>query len=531
MVKTFNEMYIGFLQNENDYGRVIVQFNDKKMTVGEFARRVEEIMKHLIHLGVREGTGVGYSLINDIDIMPLFIAVSRLGGYTFPLFAGFPAKFKMSSYQTGQVSIVITNRMNAKELKEAGRELAYEPKIVVIEEDTEFPSLSGNATEDIDVTQYEVDPSKADIPLLIGLSSGTTGIPKMVAMSQKNIGSEIIVIMEMQDITAVKMGVKIEHIGKMVAFPFSTSVMLVVLGMLFSKQIISFTDDMSPDNFLRIAEKTGCTSITCPPAYLESLLLLKDNCSYDLSKIQGIEGGMDFFSASLIRRVKEFLPNLKVYGGGYGLVETCNVYMIKVMDVNKEDVEDTAKYELVDLADNVIKVLDEEGNPVADGETGEIYVKGPNVVAGYMETPTKVKERFPDGWLRTGDIAMKINDRTVNLLGREKFFIKRGGKSISPIVVQAMINKTPGVKDAAVVGVPHPLFGEMIWAFVVKKDNADVSIREIKQTCKKELPYYMLPDQITFIDDIPKKSGVGKVDFETIRKMGVEELNKVLSGK
>lgn len=531
MVKTFNEMYLGFLQNEKDSERVVLRFNEQKVTIGEFARRVEEIMKHLIHLGVREGTGVGYSLINHIDIMPLFIAVSRLGGYTFPLFAGFPAKYKMTSYQMAKVSIVITNRANAEDLKEAGAELGYEPKIAVIEEDTEFLSIFGDAKEDADITQYTVDPSKEDIPLLIGLSSGTTGIPKMVAMSQKNIGSEVIVIMNMQDITSEKMGVKNENIRKIVAFPFSTSVMLVVLGMLFSRQIICFTDDMSPSNFLKIAEKTESNCITCPPAYLESLLLLKDTSAYDLSKLQGIEGGMDFFSASLIRRMKEFLPNLKTYGGGYGLVETCNVYMIKVLDVNKEDVEDTAKYELADLADNVIKVLDEEGNPVADGEIGEVYVKGPNVVAGYMETPTKVKEKFPDGWLKTGDIAMKINDRTINLLGREKFFIKRGGKSISPIVVQAEINKTPGVKDAAVVGVPHPLFGEMIWAFVVKKDNADVSIKEIKQTCKKELPYYMLPDQITFIDEIPKKSGVGKVDFETIRKMGVEQLNEVLSGK
>ena len=71
----------------------------------------------------------------------------------------------------------------------------------------------------------------------------------------------------------------------------------------------------------------------------------------------------------------------------------------------------------------------------------------------------------------------------------------------------------------------------MIWAFVVKKEGAAVSLKEIKQTCKKGLPYYMIPDQVTFIDDIPKKSGVGKVDFVTIRKMGVEELNKTLSGK
>lgn len=531
MVKTFNEMYIDFTKSVQDDNKTLLHFNDRKVNFREFTARVDEIMRQLLRLGVREGTGVGYTLDNCIDILPLFIAASRLGAYTFPLFAGFPPSYKVTSYQRALVSLIITNQKYADGLKEAAKEIGYDVAIAVVEEHTEFESIFGDSKEDFDVNGFIIDPTREDLPLLIGLSSGTTGIPKMVAMSQKNIGSEVIVMKDMQRHSREKIGLVNKENKIIVAFPFSTSVMLVVLGMLFIGEVICYTDDMTVQNFLKQTQDCEASGITCPPAFLESLLLLKDNHSYDLSKVVLIEGGMDFFSASLIRRTREFLPNLKVYGGGYGLVETCNVYMFKIIDVVHEDVEQTARYELSETGENVIKVCDENGNEVADGEIGEIYVKGPNVVAGYMETPKKLKEEFADGWLHTGDIARKINDRTVNLMGREKFFIKRGGKSVSPIVVQAEINKTEGVKDSAVVGVPHPLFGEMIWAFVVKKEGAAVSLKEIKQTCKKGLPYYMIPDQVTFIDDIPKKSGVGKVDFVTIRKMGVEELNKTLSGK
>ncbi len=528
MVKTLNEQYLEYFESMQGKDRVIIHYNDTLVTSSQLFCRVEEIMKHLIRFGVRESIGVGYTLENCLDIIPLFIAISRLGAYAFPLFPGFPAQYIASSYQKGKISYIVTNQARAKNIEEECERISYKVKVLVVEDTPAFDSIYGEVKDDIDLSTYTINPKKNEIPLMIGLSSGTTGIPKIVAMTQRNVGSEIIVMKSMEQVVHNKLGICGEDDSKIVAFPLSTSVMLTVLGMLLSQERICFTDNMSPMHFLEQVEKSKVRGITCPPAYLESLLLLKNKHPYDLSSLQIIEGGMDFFSTSLIRRMTEFLPNLKIYGGGYGLVETCNVYMIKIIDIEKEDIEQTAYYELADEADNVIKVC-VDWKEVQDGEIGEIFVKGPNVVRGYMESPTKIKEEFEGGWLRTGDIARKINNRMVQLLGREKFFIKRGGKSVSPIVVQAEINKTPGVKDSAVVGVPHPLFGEMIWAFVVKQEGQEVLIKDIKKTCKNLLPYYMMPDQVTFIESIPKKNGVGKVDFDTVRKMGIAELCKITS--
>lgn len=510
---------------DKDYKALV--FNDTEVTFFGFVKRVDELARQLVRLGVREGTGVGYSLMNCADIMPLFFAISRLGAYAFPLFHAFPPSYKMTCYKNAEISLVITDTDLIEDMKKAGKEIGFEPDFAVLNESEQYETLWGDVSEPIDLGAYLVDIHKGDIPLMIGMSSGTTGIPKMVAMSQTNVGSEAIVMINFEKNNDKLTGIKDNC--KMIAFPFSTSVVLTLFGTFFDHGTICLTDNMTPMNFLNMAQKCKVSSFMSPPAFLESLLLLKEQHSFNLENVKMLECGMDFFSPSLARRMSELLPNFHVYAGGYGLVETCNVYMYKNMDIPNDNIQDTARYELSDMAENVIRVCDEHGNEVNEGEVGEIYVKGPNVVAGYMETPTKLKEAFPDGWLRTGDIARKVSDRVVYLLGRKKYFIKRGGKSVSPIAVQAEINKTEGIKDSAVVGVPHPLFGEMIWAFVVKEEGSDAGVKEIKQTCKKNLPYYMLPDQITFIDDIPKKSGVGKVDFDTIRNMGAEELRKITS--
>lgn len=526
MIKTFNQIYEEY-QAETAEDFKVMCFNGYAVTFAEFQKRVCEIMKQLVRLGVREGTGVGYTLRNCTEIIPLFIAISRLGAYAFPLFTGIPAIHKMTSFQKTEIAVVITNDDMADDLQTAATQLGYEVVIGVIEKESRYPSIYGDVLEIKDLSLYSADPKKEALALMIGSSSGTTGLPKMVVMTQKNVGSEMIVSADMQKHKSYLVK---ENITLM-AFPFSTSVMLVLCGILFSGTTIVFSDDMSPMNYLHEIEKWKVDSLTCPPAYLESLLLVQDKNPYDVSSVTGVCGGMDFFSPSLLRRLRLMFPNMHVYTGGYGLVETCNIYMFKSMDTVKDNLEESARYELSDDAENIIKVCDEYGNEVSDGEIGEVYVKGPNVVSGYMESPSKMLETFTDGWLRTGDICEKVSDRIVKLIGRKKYFIKRGGRSISQIVVQTEINKTEGIIDSGVIGVPHPLYGEMIWAFVVKEPGSNVTLKEIKKTCKKELPYYMLPDQVTFIDQIPKRGGVGKVDFETLKRMGKEEYEKIMSGR
>jgi acyl-coenzyme A synthetase/AMP-(fatty) acid ligase len=188
-------------------------------------------------------------------------------------------------------------------------------------------------------------------------------------------------------------------------------------------------------------------------------------------------------------------------------------------------VTSTTKVTLVEGVGNQIEVRDEAGNSVPMGGDGILYVKGPNVLQGYLGNPEETQRSFVDGWFCTGDVVRDEGDGSVTLLGRQKYLIKRGGKSVSPVVVQNHLNQLAGVKDSAVVGVPHPLYGEIVWAFVVRQSEDAVQLRDVMKHCRAELANYMVPDQVTFVPEIPKKPGVGKVDIDAMKAMAQKELD------
>ena len=516
MVNTFNAIYDEFIAKSSPQKNMIY-FEDKTLNVASFDKRVNEIAKHLVSLGAKTGFGIGYTLPNCIDVIPLFMAIAKIGAYSVPIFAGIPHMGKISIFKNSKVRLIITNIEQAEGIKKSATMQDYDVKIAVIEKSDDFDSIYGENNSSIDLNDFILKNPPAELPLLIASSSGTTGIPKLVMMTQQNVGSEMIASMEMTSSD-------IQMISN-VAFPLSTSVVLVICGLLFSGTEIVYSADMSPLKYLELIEKHTCNEICSPPAYYESLLLFKDKHNFDLSSVIKVSSGMDFCSKSLLTRLREMFPNLKYHCNGYGLVETCNTFMYVNIDLDTDQINHLATLSLAKNADNIIDVKDEKGNSVPYGEEGELYVKGPNVVRGYLNKVDDAMDVFEGGWFKTGDIARKETDSTITLLGRKKYFIKRGGKSISPIVVQNTINSIHGVQDSGVVGVPHPLFGEMIWAFVVKTQDEDISLKAIKHKCKEHLPYYMLPDQVTFIDAIPKNPGVGKVGFSKLKEIANEQLS------
>ncbi|KNY28041.1 Long-chain-fatty-acid--CoA ligase [Pseudobacteroides cellulosolvens ATCC 35603 = DSM 2933] len=246
-----------------------------------------------------------------------------------------------------------------------------------------------------------------------------------------------------------------------------------------------------------------------------------------MTSVETMAGGMDFISPSLVRRMKEKFINLNSLANGYGLIETANVFMVCKQNVEEGFYKPTSKMRLCSGTSNAIEVRDEGGSLVSPGNEGELYVRGSNVVRGYLNNAEETARSFGDGWFKTGDIVRNEGDGYITLLGRRKYLIKRGGKSISPVFVQDHLNKVEGIKVSAVVGVPHQLYGEMVWAFIVVKDGYKVELKDIMKHCRKELPNYMVPDQVLFIDEIPKNPGAGKVNYERLKEVALSELGNI----
>ncbi|WP_054743120.1 class I adenylate-forming enzyme family protein [Cellulosilyticum ruminicola] len=523
---SFNAQYNLYCKR-NDDTHVAIRFNEAELTVGGLKKHVRHLIRNLVDLGVKKGMRVGYTMVNNIDIIPLFIAISQIGACAVPLTSILPNYTKATLFKERGVQFVITTGKELEGIVECMKRVEANYTIATIDEnDIGTYSFSLPLYKKINVDDYIVDENEIDLTLMVGSSSGTTGVAKMVYMLQGNIGEEINAVRALSEVTE---GKNSKDARNLVAFPISTSVVLVMIGLMFAGETLMYSEDLSPAHFLDLADKLKATKITAPPAYFELLLQSGQIPKHDLQLLETVSMGMDFCSVGLIKRLRENMKALKYFSNGYGLVETCNVYMVNAIDV-RENLDKLHYLYLPKEANNVIEVRNDEGQVVGIGEVGEIYIKGNNVVQGYANNVEESEIYFQDGWFKTGDIARREDERGITLFGRRKNFIKRGGKSVSPIMVENCINKIKGIAGCGVVGIPHPLYGEMIWAFIVRDQGEKVSLREIKKHCKEILPYYMLPDQVEFIEEIPKNKGVGKVDYIALREIGKNKLEELLGG-
>jgi malonyl-CoA/methylmalonyl-CoA synthetase len=165
-----------------------------------------------------------------------------------------------------------------------------------------------------------------------------------------------------------------------------------------------------------------------------------------------------------------------------------------------------------------VRVRDEQGNAVPTGEIGGIQVKGPNVFKGYWRMPEKTRDEFTeDGWFKTGDVGKIDQLRYVTIVGRSKDLIISGGYNVYPAEIEGYINELPGVAESAVVGVPHPDFGEVGVALVVPRPGAQLDADEVISTLKSQLANFKIPKRCFVVEELPRNT-MGKVQKNILRE-------------
>jgi long-chain acyl-CoA synthetase len=202
---------------------------------------------------------------------------------------------------------------------------------------------------------------------------------------------------------------------------------------------------------------------------------------------------------------------------GYGLSETSPVVCANPLDL--EAFSGTIGYP-IPSTDVSIRSVD-TGEPVPMGERGELCVKGPQVMAGYWQRPDETaKVMTADGYFRTGDIAVQQADGQIKIVDRLKDMVLVSGFNVYPNEVEEILVKHPGVLEAAVIGLPDQATGEVVAAYVVRKDEA-LTVDELRDFCRENLTAYKVPKRIEFRETLPK-TNVGKV----LRRALKEEVTK-----
>jgi len=190
---------------------------------------------------------------------------------------------------------------------------------------------------------------------------------------------------------------------------------------------------------------------------------------------------------------------------GYGLTEaTCASAVANPLDPVKWDSVGSP------LPYTRIRLVDEKGVDVPDGETGEIIIAGPTVMKGYYKKPEATAATIRNGWLYTGDLGRFDEEGYLFIVGRVKDMIIRGGMNIYPQEVENVISRIPGVEECCVVGIEEPRWGQEVLALIKTTDGTSLSEEEIIRTCRERLAAYKCPRHVRFLDSFPK-TATGKI--------------------
>jgi long-chain acyl-CoA synthetase len=258
-------------------------------------------------------------------------------------------------------------------------------------------------------------------------------------------------------------------------------------------------------DFLKTIAKTKPSIAILVPTILTAMVNYPEISKYDISSINYVVSGSAPLPIEIMNRFEEITGSVILEG--YGLTESS-----PVTHVNPVKSKRKAGSIGIALPSTEVRIMDLETGTKEEqiGQTGELVIKGPQVMKGYWNMPEETAETLKDDWLYTGDIAHMDEDGYVFIVDRKKDMIIAGGYNIYPAEVEAALFAHPKVKEVAVIGLPDERRGETVKAFVVLKEGQECSKEEIVAFCREHQAAYKVPSEIEFRDELPKTM-VGKV--------------------
>jgi long-chain acyl-CoA synthetase len=269
----------------------------------------------------------------------------------------------------------------------------------------------------------------------------------------------------------------------------------------------------SAESFCATVERERVTHTVLVPTMINLLTQYADLGAHDLGSLEVLGYGGSPMAPELIRRTREVLPHVKLVQV-YGLSETGFL-------TGLQDHEHTEARLLscgrpcpgVDL-----RVVDEWGQELATGDSGEIVTRGANVMRGYWNDPQDTLAAFRNGMFRTGDVGYQDADGYVYIQDRLKDMVVSGGENVYSGEVEAVLYAHPAVREAAVFGVPDPKWGELVMACVVLKPGHALTVEELIAHCRRSLASYKVPRRVEVSDTDLPKSGSGKILKRVLRE-------------
>jgi long-chain acyl-CoA synthetase len=329
-------------------------------------------------------------------------------------------------------------------------------------------------------------------------TSGTTGKPKGAELTHANLSSNARVAAE----SLLELGPDDVILGSLPLFHAFGQTCALNTAVLCGATL-TLIPRFDPAKALEVLQRDGVTVFAGVPTMYAALLHHPDGESFDLSSLRTCISGGSAMPVEVMRAFGEKFGATVLEG--YGLSETSPVASFNLPTMERKPGSIGVPVDGVEM-----KLLDPDGADAAEGEDGEIAIKGENVMKGYWGKPEATAEAIVDGWFRSGDIARKDDDGYYYIVDRKKDLIIRGGYNVYPREIEEVMYEHPAVAEVAVIGIPHESLGEEIGAAVALKEGHSVTAEELIAHVKPLVAGYKYPRIVWFVDALPK-GATGKI--------------------
>ncbi|MEL3921322.1 AMP-binding protein [Aeromonas enteropelogenes] len=524
-----------------DRPAVVVRHQQIRWSYREYLARIDRLAKGLLALGIKPGDRVGIWSPNNIEWCLVQFATARIGAIMVcinPAYRSYELEFAINN--VGCRALICASAFKGSDYLAMLNELAPElagstpgrlaaarlptlEMVIRLGEEMTPGMLNFDAVQTLG---EGVDPAvlirvgaslKPEDAINIQFTSGTTGNPKGATLSHRNI---------LNNARLVASGMAFSEQDKLCIPVPLYHCFGMVLGNLVCISVgacaLFPSEAFDPVATLQMVSEERCTALHGVPTMFIAELELPQFASFDLSSLRtGIMAGA-ICPEPLMRKVQSLMHMTEVTIA-YGQTECSPINHMTAIDAPLDKRVITVGRA---LAHTEIKLVDASGETVPIGEKGEICCRGHGVMQGYWQDPAKTAQTIDDdGWLHSGDIGIMDEEGYVQIVGRIKDLIIRGGENIYPREIEERLYEHPAVQDAAVFGVDSERYGEEVCAWVKLRPDQVASEEEIKLFLSARIAYFKVPRYIRFVEEYPM-TVTGKLQKFKMREMMTAELTR-----
>lgn len=515
------DLLLGAKHLNEDPAQDYIVFGTERISFAAFLESVRVLSWRLIDiLKVTPGQHIALAMRNCPEFMQVLLAVNAAGAVPVLLNGWWTAGELGYAIEDSGTSIVFADGERVRRISESGAM----PQIIGVRDGEDLTQGLSTLMSARVVEGWPEQSRHTDDDFAIFYSSGTTGQPKGVALTHRGAITAVYIAEMLAEIAKVISPLPDGSVTRrpsfLVATPLFhvTATQPVFLRSLVTGAKLTILEKWNADEAVTLIDQEKVTRFIGVPTQTADIVAAKVRTGASLSTLTSIVSGGAKRPAAQVAELARNFPGVQI-GTGWGMTETNSN---GIAFSGQEYLDNPGAAGRINPPVHQIRLVDDAGRDVPLGEIGEIIVKSPCVMRGYLNKPEETDAVLRDGWLWSGDLATMDPNGLISIVDRKKDLIIRGGENIACLEVEAAIHLHPGVEEACVFSVPHPRLGEVVGAGVRVKPDVTLSADDLKAFLKGRIADFKCPEYVWLYPGPLPRGTTDKLDRRALRRAFLE---------